>query len=108
MVEYSVEDVVITTRLRDVYGDEIILTEEGGEGSSAYKLMLEFEIHDRRYAVLRSEGGKPDDAEPVVYRVTPAAEGEYEIETIEDDEEWENVSELVDEMMISFPEDTHR
>lgn len=104
MVEYSIKNVIRTNRLRDIYGDELVLTEGGREGASVYKLVLEFEIEGSMYVVLQAEDGVPDRDEPLVYRVTASSDGDYEIETIQDDEEWENISELVDEMTVSFPE----
>jgi uncharacterized protein YrzB (UPF0473 family) len=105
MVEYTIDNVTRTTRLRDAYGDDIVLSEDGEEGSSVHKIVLEFDIAGKSYAVLRAEGASLED-EISVFRVMAGADGEFEIETIEDDEEWENVSELVDEMTIAFPSES--
>ncbi|TDF97759.1 DUF1292 domain-containing protein [Paenibacillus piri] len=88
-----------TDRLQSAYGDDIILYDDRDQ-SVVYKLLSEFQLGDQMYAVLRQERAK--EAEPEIYRVTFAADGEPELETIEDDDEWENVSELYDEM--TFPE----
>jgi len=103
MTEYTIANVVRTSRLRDAYGDDIVLSEDDKDGSSVHKIVMEFDIQGASYVVLRPEDGAEDD-EPSVYRVVPAAGGEFEIETIADDEEWENVSELVDEMTTTFPD----
>jgi uncharacterized protein YrzB (UPF0473 family) len=102
MTEYIAANAVRTHRLRDTYGEDIVLSEDGKEGASVQKIVLEFDVAGQSYAVLRPEDASQDD-EMSVFRVTPSADGEFEIETIEDDEEWENVSELVDELTISFP-----
>jgi len=104
MSEYTVANVVRANRLLETYGEEIVLYEDDdAEESRVHKIVMEFDVAGRSYVVLRPEDAEADDDdETSVFRVTPAGEGEFEIETIEDDEEWENVSELVDEMTVSF------
>lgn len=104
MTEYAVEHVVRTTRLRDAYGDELMLTDEQSGKESARRIVMEFDLHGRSYVVLQSDdAGGSDETE--VFRVTQGKDGEYGIETIADDEEWENISELVDEMTVSFSQE---
>lgn len=87
-----------TNTLRATYGDDIILFDEQNE-SAAYRILAEF-IHDGRgYAVLQSEALRKED-EVAIFRVVSDG-GELELENIEDDDEWETVSELYDEM--TFP-----
>ncbi|HZG83932.1 DUF1292 domain-containing protein [Paenibacillus sp.] len=105
MSENTVPGVVRTNRLQEAYGEDIVLSEDGKEGDSVFRIVVEFDWNGRSYAVLRPADDKADDDEPSVFRVTPAGDGEYEIETIEDDEEWENVSELADELTVSFPQE---
>lgn len=101
MTQYTAANAKRSNRLREVYGDDVVLSEDGKEGSAAHKIVLEFDLGEQSYVVLQPED---DEAgETSVYRVVPSADGEYDIETIEDDEEWENVSELVDEMTVKFP-----
>ncbi|HZG76373.1 MAG TPA: DUF1292 domain-containing protein [Paenibacillus sp.] len=103
MSEYTVANVVRANRLRETYGEEIVLFEDDAEDERVHKIVMEFDVAGRSYVVLRPEDADADDDdETSVFRVTAAGEGEFEIETIEDDEEWENVSELVDEMTVSF------
>ncbi|MCS7462642.1 DUF1292 domain-containing protein [Paenibacillus doosanensis] len=97
---YDLQDMKETNQLRDAYGDDIILYDDR-ERSMTYKLLAEFLLGDRGYAVLQRENAKNE--EPELFRVTSTAGGELELETIDDDEEWENVSELYDEM--TFPQD---
>ncbi|MDD9269796.1 DUF1292 domain-containing protein [Paenibacillus sp. GCM10023248] len=86
--------------LRKAYGDDIILFDEQNE-STVYHLLKEFVYEGQTYAVLQSDQLKKED-EVAVFRVTTDADGQYELETIEDDDEWETVSELYDEMV--FPD----
>jgi len=85
--------------LREIYGEEIALIDEQDE-SVVFALLAEFVYEGHIYAVLQSEELKQDD-EVAVFRVTETGDGGYELETIEDDDEWETVSELYDEM--AFP-----
>ncbi|GIP39259.1 hypothetical protein J31TS4_25390 [Paenibacillus sp. J31TS4] len=98
MKDYRLEDVQPIRVLRDAYGDELEL-EDGGR-AAVFRIQAEFAVGGSRYAVLESERAKPDD-EPAVFRIVPAGGG-WELETIEDDEEWELVAELYDEMTVDF------
>ena len=100
---YRLENVVRTNRLRAKYGDEVALTEDDApERDAVYKIVLEFDLAGRSYAVLAP--AEDADGELSVYRVV-TEDGEERIETIEDDDEWEDVSELVDEMMLAGADD---
>lgn len=103
MSDYTVEHAKLTNRLREKYGEDIILSEDGKDEPVSHRIVLEFDVQGRSYVLLRDEASK--DAEPLVFRVVPQADGEFEIETIEDDDEWENVSELADELTASFSND---
>lgn len=92
-----------TDVLRKTYGDAIILFDEQNE-STEYRLLKEFVYENRTYAVLQSDELKKDD-EFDVFRVVEGADGEYELVTIEDDDEWETVSELYDEMVFPDQDD---
>lgn len=85
--------------LRDKYGDQIELTDEQDE-AVVHRILAEFRHEGSLYAVLQSKELKKDK-EVAIFKVTQAADGELTLETIEDDDEWETVSELYDEM--SFP-----
>lgn len=100
MPEYTAAFAKPESRLSDAYGREIILTEDGAEGSTVYRIVLEFSVHGVSYAALRAEEAGPD-GELSVFRITRLDDGEPGIETIEDDEEWESVSELADELLES-------
>jgi uncharacterized protein YrzB (UPF0473 family) len=106
MSEYRLKDVVRTNRLREAYGDEIVLTEDGREESVPHSIVLEFDVAGHSYAVLQSQDLTSNEAGEIsIFRIRIIGEGEYEIETIEDDDEWEEVSELVDEMTTRFTDD---
>jgi uncharacterized protein YrzB (UPF0473 family) len=89
--------------LRNAYGDDIILYDEHG-GSTVYQLLAEFVYGNYTYAVLQSEELKKEDVDVAIFRVVENTEQQYELETIEDDDEWETVSELYDEMMFPVKE----
>jgi uncharacterized protein YrzB (UPF0473 family) len=91
-------EVRMTDTLRAVYGDDIILIDEQNE-SVAYRILAEFVHEGKGYAVLQSEALRKED-EVAIFRVVSGG-GELELENIEDDDEWETVSELYDEM--TFP-----
>jgi uncharacterized protein YrzB (UPF0473 family) len=85
-------------QLRSTYGDDIILYDDR-EQSVVYKLLIEFQLGAQGYAVVQLN--QPNAEEPEIFRITTGAGGELELETIDDDDEWETVSELYDEMMFS-------
>jgi uncharacterized protein YrzB (UPF0473 family) len=95
---YELKDVVMTDKLRSAFGDDIILYDDRDQ-SIVFKLLSEFQLGSQTYAVLLQEQAK--EGEPEIYRVTYDVDGEPELETIEDDDEWENVAELYDEMTFS-------
>jgi uncharacterized protein YrzB (UPF0473 family) len=86
--------------LRETYGDEIVLVDEQDE-SVVFRILAEFEHESVIYAALQSDELKKD-SEVAFFRVSGSG-SEYELETIEDDDEWETVSELYDE--LTFPSD---
>jgi uncharacterized protein YrzB (UPF0473 family) len=87
-----------TDTLRTALGDDIILFDEQNE-SAVYRILAEFVYEGTAYAVLQSEALRKED-EVALFRVVSEG-GEPQLETIEDDDEWETVSELYDEM--TFP-----
>ncbi|UHA75829.1 DUF1292 domain-containing protein [Paenibacillus sp. 481] len=70
------------------------MTDEQGKGRE-YTLVAEFKLRDKAYAVLLPTGAK--DAEPDLFQVVADGDGGFELESITDDEEWEEVMELYDE-----------
>ncbi len=82
--------------LRETFGEEVVLT-EGSEESAVFRIVAEFSFRGKSYAVLNSSGGSSEQ-EPELFQITTNDEGLPELVTIEDDEEWETVAELYDEM----------
>ncbi|GIP20771.1 MULTISPECIES: DUF1292 domain-containing protein [Paenibacillus] len=100
MTEYSAEHVVWSSRVREAFGPVVELHDEKGR-TSYYRVEKEFDIAGQAYAVLLpDEDGKP--AEPEILKIMTSQDGNLELVTIDDDDEWENVSELYDE--LTFPE----
>jgi uncharacterized protein YrzB (UPF0473 family) len=98
---YQISDVKMTNELFEQFGREIVLFDEQEE-SIVYMLLSEFTVGGHAYAVLQSEPLRKED-EVAVFKVVKDEQGNIELETIEDDDEWENVSEIYDEM--TFPAD---
>lgn len=88
--------------LRDAYGDDIVLLDEQDE-SVSHRILAEFRHAGSIYAVLQSEELKKEK-EVAIFKVSVPEGGEPELETIEDDDEWETVAELYDEMAFPLPE----
>ncbi|MCC3375617.1 DUF1292 domain-containing protein [Cohnella sp. REN36] len=84
--------------LRARYGDEVALTSEGG-GDEAFRIVAELTVDGRAYALLQSERMRAEgDIE--VFRVTADDAGEPQLETVEDDDEWEAVAEAYDDLQF--------
>jgi len=97
MSYYQLRDVVFTNRLVETFGNDIELTDDQGH-AVVYRLLKEFQLGAHGYAVLQSQDHDDEDVE--IFRVMVNADGQPELETIEDDEEWENISELYDELTL--------
>ncbi|CAG7654529.1 DUF1292 domain-containing protein [Paenibacillus allorhizosphaerae] len=98
---YRISDVTPSQQLREAFGDDIILYDEQQE-SVVYRIVSEFTLQGQGYAMLeKAKPGKED--EPEIFRVTKETDGSLTLQTIEDDDEWETVSELFDE--LTFPAD---
>lgn len=85
--------------LRDAFGDDIILYDDQEE-STSFRILKEFTLNTQSFAVLQSDELKKDD-EVEIFRIVQAG-GEPSLESIDDDDEYEIVSEIYDEM--TFPE----
>ncbi|ANE47216.1 hypothetical protein SY83_14135 [Paenibacillus swuensis] len=101
MTEFQLGDAQPTTLLRDIYGAEVILTDEQEE-SVVYTLLAEFALASNNYAVLQSEELKKED-DVLIFRVL-IEDGKMELETIEDDDEWDNMFDIYDEMAFAATE----
>ncbi|AIQ46006.1 hypothetical protein R70723_09015 [Paenibacillus sp. FSL R7-0273] len=99
MTDFSAEQAVWTSKLKEAYGETVELEDEQGR-SSVYNIVAEFEVGGRAYAVLAGSG---KNAEKEILRIVVSPDGVPELESIVDDEEWEDISELYDE--LTFPAD---
>jgi len=100
MSEFSADQAVWTSVLKEAFGPTVELQDEDGS-TEVYDLAAEFEVGGQTYAVLQS----PEDrsGEYNILKVVKSPDGDMELATIDDDDEWENITELYDEM--TFPED---
>lgn len=98
---YSAKDAVKSSRLKEQFGEGVVLFDEQEE-SVVHEIIEEFAIGGKVYAVLQSAEQAQED-EVSIFLVVENEQGELELETIDDDDEWENVAEIYDEM--AFPED---
>lgn len=100
MNDFSADQAVWTSVLKEAFGPTVELEDEDGS-ISVYDLTAEFEINGQSYAVLQKPGD--DSGEYDILKVASSADGNLGLVTIDDDDEWENITELYDEM--TFPED---
>jgi uncharacterized protein YrzB (UPF0473 family) len=99
MAELTPDNVVWTRRIQDAFGPVVELQDEQGE-TTYYQVEKEFDIAGRSYVVLRPDGqGEAEELE--ILKVIAGADGDLSLETIEDDDEWEDISELYDELTFS-------
>ncbi|CAH0119058.1 MULTISPECIES: DUF1292 domain-containing protein [unclassified Paenibacillus] len=98
MSYFEAKDIVYTNRLFETFGSYVELTGEDGDGE-VYRILKEFQLGTQGYAVLQSEA-MSKEGEVEFFRITISQDGHPELETIEDDEEWENVAELFDELNL--------
>ncbi|SFJ09188.1 Protein of unknown function [Paenibacillus sp. UNC496MF] len=88
--------------LKPVFGTEVDLIGDQGE-TEPYRIAAEFQLGDRAYAGLQSQSMRKDD-EIAFFRILIDGEQEPELESIEDDEEWEAVAEAYDDLLFEGDE----
>lgn len=88
--------------LKEAFGNEIELVGEEGEVQS-YVIKVEFQLGETSYAALQSEAMRKED-EVELFRVILSGHEEPQLETIEDDDEWEAASEAYDDMLFANDE----
>ena len=92
---YSAGDALPITLLHDEFGEEVTLVDNGDE--VVYTILREFALGGSHYAVLSpSDRSEVDDY--VLFRIVRDSDGGLELETVDDDEEWEAVAEVYDEL----------
>ncbi|BBH19315.1 hypothetical protein Back11_06600 [Paenibacillus baekrokdamisoli] len=88
--------------LKPVYGAEVELVGDEGE-SEPYHIIAEYRIGDQAYAGLQSVSMRKQD-EVAFFRVLISEDTEPELESIEDEDEWETVAEAFDDLMFEGEE----
>lgn len=92
---YQAKDACLIDVLKQAFGEEIDLVD--GKREITYTLLSEFSLGTQEYAVLAPQHAEHEE-ELVILRIVRDQEGQPLLESIEDDEEWENVSEVYDEL----------
>jgi uncharacterized protein YrzB (UPF0473 family) len=98
--ELRLEGVQRIALLKAAFGETVELEDEAG-GTHVYQVLSEFSVGGSAYAILQDERQRRDD-EIDVFRIGQGDDGSLELETIDDDDEWDAVAELYDEMTVSF------
>lgn len=91
--------VIRTDELSRRYGNRVVLTDDQGD-SIDYKIAAEFQLEGRVYAALMP-GHARKDGEIELFRVNYDEDGLPELTTIDDEEEWEQVSEAYDDLFFA-------
>ena len=89
-------------RLREVFGNEIELVSEHGS-LDKFEIKAEFQLGPYVYAALQSPVMKKEQ-EVELFRVILTDNGEPQLETIEDDDEWELAAEAYDDLLFANDE----
>ncbi|SMG09084.1 DUF1292 domain-containing protein [Paenibacillus aquistagni] len=79
------------------YGSALEMTDEEGK-SRFFDLLAEFEVDGHSYAIVQDQEGQ---YEPEALRMVKDEHGTWQLETIDSDEEWEEVMEAYDEVAYS-------
>lgn len=79
------------------YGSALEMTDEEGK-SRFFDLLAEFEFDGHSYAIVQDQEGQ---YEPEALRMVKDEQGTWQLETIDSDEEWEEVMEAYDEVAYS-------
>lgn len=88
--------------LRKRFGAEVELQDEEGQ-AVRYRIAAELEIGEHRYAVLESDSMR-DSGDIEVFKIVLEPSGEPVLETVESDEEWEQVAEAYDDLQFGSDE----
>ncbi|MFD0588234.1 DUF1292 domain-containing protein [Paenibacillus sp. GCM10027627] len=89
------------SRLQELFGGEVELVAEDGT-TELYSIKAEFQLGDVQYIALQSESMRSED-EVELLRVL-IGDGEPQLESIDDDEEWEAASEAYDDLLFANDE----
>lgn len=87
--------------LKNAYGHEIELVAEDGS-MEQYEIKAEFQLGGQLYAALQSKQMQAED-EVELFRII-GGDQEPQLETIDDDDEWEAASEAYDDLLFADDE----
>jgi uncharacterized protein YrzB (UPF0473 family) len=97
MADQSLER-TISTVLQEAYGQDVMLVDDQGH-EVLHRIVVEWTYGNAVYAVLAEEG--QTDADEWMYVTAIASEnGEWELDSIYDEDLWDQVSEWVDEWLF--------
>lgn len=96
---YQAKDAAPSDWVRTAFGEYVVL-EDGGRDSAELRVLREFRLEDNVYVVMQRQGAPGDDY--LLYRVERAADGGLTLESIDDDEEWDIVAEVYDELTLEL------
>jgi uncharacterized protein YrzB (UPF0473 family) len=97
---FEAKDALDSNLLQSAFGNEVVLYDEDNERNS-FKVLREFRLGEITYAVLcSSKQSKHEEYE--LFRVFINELSEVDLEIIDDDEEWEAVAEVYDELTVSM------
>lgn len=88
--------------LKPIYGTEVDLIGEEGE-AEPFQIVAEFQLGNHAYAGLQSQDMQKED-EVAFFRITIQEGSDPELESIENDEEWEAVAEAYDDLLFAGDE----
>ena len=84
-------------------GSRKIVTLKYDDGTELdYMVLSTFTVDDTQYIALLpqdSDGGYDEGAEIITYRYHPLEDGEFQVETIDDDDEQDNVTDYLNELL---------
>lgn len=88
--------------LLERYGDTVELSAEDGSALT-YRILSELSVGSGFYAVLQSEdAGQEDEVE--IFRIVKDPDGEPQLETVTDEDEWDRVEEAFDDLQFGSDE----
>ncbi|RKP55143.1 DUF1292 domain-containing protein [Cohnella endophytica] len=90
------------SELRHLFGDTVELTTEDG-ASLTFRILSELEVGEGRYAVLQSKEMQ-QEGEIEIFRIVSDSDGEPQLESVTDEDEWELVAETYDDSQFGSDE----
>ncbi len=104
MISFELKDLKPIHLLQNAYGIEIELEESHNGIPTIYRILAEFCLGETNYGVLQNNEQRLNDEVDLFY-IHVKDSGEVELETIMDDDEWEAVAELYDELTVNFDDE---